>query len=132
VQVFIGPYGQGVYATYWIPRGILEQENRGLALALVNPLALRLYSGHTYLQRDAQESDLQALAIGMSLRDVLRVLGDPLTMSVAGRGFQLEFVVWGKWPSPSGKLTNASRTIKLLFSRERLLLNKPRGRPTSG
>jgi hypothetical protein len=118
----------GVYASYWVPRGVTEQEARGKALALSNPLASRLYSGHTFLQRDAQESDLSSLSVGMALADVLRLLGDPLDISAVAAGFEMEYVIWGKWPLPTGKRTWASRTVKLTFSRERMLLNKPRPR----
>jgi hypothetical protein len=84
------------------------------------------------LDRDARESDLGALGLGMSIDDVLRLLGDPLSMEpLADGGFVMEFVVWGKWPLPNGKLTSASRTVKLTFSRERQLLKKPRARPPS-
>ena len=131
LQVFIGPYGDRMYASYWVLPGPPDQLSRGKALALSNPLAQRLYSGHPMLPRDARESDLDSLAVGMSLVEVLRLLGDPLTVSASGdRGLQLEFVVWGKWPTATGKLTTASRTVKLDFSQERKLLRKPRGRPT--
>jgi hypothetical protein len=64
----------------------------------------------------------------MKLEDVLRLLGDPLVISPAKDGFEMEYVVWGKWPSPSGKLTSASRSVKLMLSREGALLNTPRAR----
>lgn len=128
LQVFIGPYGKGVYASYWVPRGSAEQEARGKTLALSNPLSRRLYSGHTFLPRDAQEADLDSIAVGMTLDDVLRLLGDPLTISPAKDVFEMEYVVWGKWPSPTGKLTSASRTVKLMLSRHGIVLNKPRAR----
>ena len=131
LQVFIGPYGDRMYASYWVLPGPPDQLGRGKALALSNPLSHRLYSGHAMLPRDARESDLEAIAVGMSLVEVLRLLGDPLTVSGSAEGgLQLEFVVWGKWPTATGKLTTASRTVKLNLSRERRLLKKPRGRPT--
>ena len=66
----------------------------------------------------------------MSIYDVLRLLGDPLSMEpLADGGFAMQFIVWGKWPLPNGKLTSASRTVTLTFSRERQLLKRPRARP---
>jgi hypothetical protein len=86
------------------------------------------------LDRDPKESDLQSVTVGMSLFEVLKLLGDPLSMSAApDRGFRAEFVIWGKWPLPNGKTTWASRTVKLVFSAERVLMSRPRDRrPTSG
>jgi len=133
LQVFIGPFGDRLYASYWVSPGPPDQLSRGEALALSNPLSQRLFSGHAMLPRDAREADLESIAVGMSLVEVLRLLGDPLTVSPSeGGGLQLEFVVWGKWPTATGKLTTASRTVNLAFSRERILLSKPRGRPTKG
>jgi hypothetical protein len=132
--MFIGPWGEGLYASYWFPRSTPDEEARVEALALSNPIARRPYSGHTMLERDAKESDLQSVAVGMSLKDVLRLLGDPLSMSAApDRGFELEFIIWGRWPLPTGKTTLASRTVKLVFSAERFLVSRPsERRPTSG
>jgi hypothetical protein len=127
LQVFIGPYDQRVYASYWIPRGSPQQESRGLALAYSNPLAVRVASGHQYLDRDPREDDLGSLRAGQPIVEVLRALGDPLRMkATAGGGFSAEYIIWGNRPSRSGKRNWASRTVTLEFSRERALLRVPR------
>jgi hypothetical protein len=126
LQVFVGPYGDGVYASYRATIESPHQERRVKNLALSNPLAIRLYSGHKMLPRDARESDLRAVVVGMTLDQVLELLGDPLTIEPATEGgFAAEFVVWDRWPGPGGKLTWASRTVRLEFSRSRLLLTRP-------
>ena len=146
LHIFIGPYtvrpglapvpqvsmivGRGAYASYRATFATPQQLQRAKEFALTNPLARRLYSGHEQLARDARESDLRAVALGMSLQEVLRVLGDPVSMEASGdAGFMMEYIVWGQWPLPTGKMTLASRTVKLAFSRDRKLLKRPRARP---
>ena len=123
--------GHGAYASYRAMLETAHQMERAREFALTNPLSRRLYSGHAMLDRDARESDLRAVALGMSMQEVLKLLGDPVTMEAsADAGFMMEFIVWGQWPLPTGKMTLASRTVKLAFSRDRKLLKRPRGRPT--
>jgi len=126
IQIFIGPSENGVYASYWATIETAHQERRVTTLALLNPLATRPYSGHHMLSRDPLESDLRSVVVGMTIYQVLELLGDPVIVGPAAEsGFVATYYVWGRWPGPNDKPTWASRTVKLTFTRDRLLIARP-------
>ena len=69
------------------------------------------------------EREDDCVSLGANLDRVLELIGNPMTITPTSEGgFIAESTIWGRWPDPKGKPTKASRTTKLTFSKERILV----------
>jgi hypothetical protein len=118
VHTYIGPIN-GIYSAYWAEVSNEFQKERAISLMLFNPLWDKATSDKPWRRGDAVDSDFANVKVGMTLYNVISLLGSPLELQgMPDAGFTAEFVIWSK--SGSARNWRSHREI-LEFSQFRIL-----------